>query len=133
MAFCENCGKPVYRLDRTCANCGTPVTQFGQSAPSEAESSVRLNSDFSQSSPYTVLSTWGFVGSLLLMSIPFVGFILMIVWASGGVYNLNRRNLARGYLVLMGIGIGIYLILVAILVALGGSSYLLDAFKQSFR
>jgi uncharacterized membrane protein YvbJ len=133
MAFCENCGKPVYRLDRTCANCGTPVTQFGQSAPSEAESSVRLNSDFSQSSPYTVLSTWGFVGSLLLMSIPFVGFILMIVWASGGVYNLNRRNLARGYLVLMGIGIGIYLILVAILVALDGSSYLLDAFKQSFR
>ena len=133
MAFCENCGKPVYRLDRTWANCGTPVTQFGQSAPSEAESSVRLNSDFSQSSPYTVLSTWGFVGSLLLMSIPFVGFILMIVWASGGVYNLNRRNLARGYLVLMGIGIGIYLILVAILVALGGSSYLLDAFKQSFR
>lgn len=133
MAFCEYCGKPVYRLDKTCANCGTPVTQFGQSAQSEPEPSVRLNSDYSQSSPYSVLSTWGFVGSLLLMSIPFVGFILMIVWASGGVYNLNRRNLARGYLVLMGIGVGIYLILIAIIVAVGGSSYLLDSFKQSFR
>lgn len=133
MAFCENCGNPVYRLDKTCANCGTPVTQFGQSAQSEPEPSVRLNSDYSQSSPYSVLSTWGFVGSLLLMSIPFVGFILMIVWASGGVYNLNRRNLARGYLVLMGIGVGIYLILVAIIVAVGGSSYLLDSLRQSFR
>ena len=133
MAFCENCGNPVYRLDKTCANCGTPVTQFGQSAQSEPEPSVRLNSDYSQSSPHSVLSTWGFVGSLLLMSIPFVGFILMIVWASGGVYNLNRRNLARGYLVLMGIGVGIYLILVAIIVAVGGSSYLLDSLRQSFR
>lgn len=133
MAFCENCGNPVYRLDKTCANCGAPVTQFGLSAQSEPEPSVRLNSDYSQSSPHSVLSTWGFVGSLLLMSIPFVGFILMIVWASGGVYNLNRRNLARGYLVLMGIGVGIYLILVAIIVAVGGSSYLLDSLRQSFR
>ena len=133
MAFCENCGNPVYRLDKTCANCGTPVTQFGLSAQSEPEPSVRLNSDYSQSSPHRVLSTWGFVGSLLLLSIPFVGFILMIVWASGGVYNLNRRNLARGYLVLMGIGVGIYLILVAIIVAVGGSSYLLDSLRQSFR
>ena len=133
MAFCENCGNPVYRLDKTCANCGTPVTQFGLSAQSEPEPSVRLNSDYSQSSPPSVLSTWGFVGSLLLLSIPFVGFILMIVWASGGVYNLNRRNLARGYLVLMGIGVGIYLILVAIIVAVGGSSYLLDSLRQSFR
>ena len=133
MAFCENCGNPVYRLDKTCANCGAPVTQFGLSAQSEPEPSVRLNSDYSQSSPHSVLSTWGFVGSLLLMSIPFVGFILMIVWASGGVYNLNRRNLARGYLVLMGIGVGFYLILVAIIVAVGGSSYLLDSLRQSFR
>ena len=133
MAFCENCGNPVYRLDKTCANCGAPVTQFGLSAQSEPEPSVRLNSDYSQRSPHSVLSTWGFVGSLLLMSIPFVGFILMIVWASGGVYNLNRRNLARGYLVLMGIGVGIYLILVAIIVAVGGSSYLLDSLRQSFR
>ena len=133
MAFCENCGNPVYRLDKTCANCGAPVTQFGLSAQSEPEPSVRLNSDYSQSSPHSVLSTWGFVGSLLLLSIPFVGFILMIVWASGGVYNLNRRNLARGYLVLMGIGVGIYLILVAIIVAVGGSSYLLDSLRQSFR
>lgn len=132
MAFCENCGKPVYRLDKTCAACGTPVTQFGQSAPSDVQPSVRLESDYSQSSPYTVLGTWGFVGSLLLMAIPLVGFIITIVWASGGAYNLNRRNLARGYLVLIGLAIGLYLLLFAIVAATGGSSYLLDYMKQSY-
>ena len=133
MAFCENCGKPVYRLDKTCAYCGTPVTQVGQSAQSDPKPAMRLENDYSQSSPYTVLSTWGFVGSLLLMAIPLVGFILTIVWASGGAYNLNRRNLARGYLLLMGIGIGIYVLLIAIIVASGGTSYLLDYMNQSFR
>ena len=132
MAFCENCGKPVYRLDRACASCGTPVTQFGQSAQSEPQPAMRLESDYSQTSPYSVLSTWGFVGSLLLMAIPLVGLILTIVWASGGAYNLNRRNLARGYLVLMGIGIGIYVLLIAIIIALGGSSELLDYINPSY-
>ena len=131
MAFCENCGKPVYRLDRTCANCGTPVTQFGQSAQREPESSARLNSDYSLSSPYTVMSTWGFVGSLLLMAIPLVGFVVTIVWAAGGTYNLNRRNLARGYLLLMGIFIGIYLLLFFALLANGGTTNWMDYMRQA--
>lgn len=120
MAFCENCGKPVYRLDRTCANCGAPVTQFQQSNYSEAQPSVRVNDDPSQSSPYAVLSSWGFVGSMLLMSIPIVGFIITIVWASGGVVNLNRRNLARGYLLMMAIGTVIYILVMIAIVASGG-------------
>ena len=132
MAFCENCGKPVYRLDKTCAYCGTPVTQGGQGEQSDPQPDMRLESDDAPSSPYSVLSTWGFVGSLLLMSIPLVGFILTIVWASGSVYNVNRRNLARANLLLMGIGVGIYLLLVALLVAAGGSSDLLDYLNQSF-
>lgn len=126
MAFCENCGKPVYRLDRTCANCGAPVTQFQQNSYAEPQTSVRMNDDPMQSSPYAVLSSWGFVGSLLLMSIPIVGFILTIVWASGGVVNLNRRNLARGYLLLMAFGIVIYILIAIALVAAGGSEYLLN-------
>ena len=126
MAFCENCGKPVYRLDRTCANCGTPVTQFQQNTYDESQSPVRLNEDPMQSSPYAVLSSWGFVGSMLLMLIPIVGFIMTIVWASGGAVNLNRRNLARGYLILMGIGVVVYLIFFAALAASGGSALLSD-------
>ena len=126
MAFCENCGKPVYRLDRTCANCGAPVTQFQQNSTIESQPSSRGIDDTLQNSPYAVLTSWGFVGSLLLMSLPIVGFIITIVWASGGVVNLNRRNLARGYLLLMAIGVVIYILVIIALVAAGGSEYLLN-------
>ena len=91
MAVCDNCGKPVYRLDRTCANCGASVTQYSQSSYGDSRGRSRLNDDFSQSSSYDVLSTWGFVGSMVVMSLPLIGFIMTIVWASGGTANLNRR------------------------------------------
>jgi len=126
MAFCENCGKPVYRLDKTCVNCGTPVTQFGQSTDYETKSSVRLDDDPAQSSPYAVLSSWGFVGSLLLMAIPIAGFIITIVWASGGAVNLNRRNLARGYLLLLAIVLAFYVVIVIALIAITGSTAILN-------
>ena len=128
MAFCENCGKPVYRLDKTCVNCGAPVTQFSAPAndDTQRQSSYSLDNDSSQGSPYEVLSSWGFVGSMLLMAIPFVGFIITIVWASGGVTNLNRRNLARGYLILMALVADIYVPLVLILVSKIGSDAVLN-------
>jgi len=80
-----------------------------------------MNDDYSMSSGYDVLSSWGFVGSMLLMSIPIIGLILTIVWASGGTANLNRRNFARGYLILAGIAILLYIALILILVANGSS------------
>jgi hypothetical protein len=117
MAFCESCGKPVYRLDRTCANCGAPVTQFSQSSGSESRG--RMNDDYSLSSSYDVLSSWGFAGSMIVMSLPIVGFIITIIWASGGATNLSRRNLARGYLILMGLGILFSIVLVLIMISAG--------------
>ena len=128
MAFYENCGKPVYRLDKTCVNCGAPVTQFSAPAndDTQRQSSYSLDNDSSQGSPYEVLSSWGFVGSMLLMAIPFVGFIITIVWASGGVTNLNRRNLARGYLILMALVAVIYVPLVLVLVSKMGSGTILN-------
>lgn len=129
MAFCDNCGKPVYRLDRTCANCGAPVTQFTNGAAVSPQPPVRIGDDEPmQSAPYAVLSSWGFAGSMLLMALPIAGFIITIVWASGGTVNLNRRNLARGYLLLMGIGLALYLVILVAIVAFGGSAYLLNNF-----
>jgi hypothetical protein len=119
MAVCDNCGKPVYRLDRTCANCGAPVTQYSQSSYGDSRGRSRMNDDYSNSSAYDVLSTWGFVGSLIVMSLPLIGFIMSIVWASGGTTNLNRRNLARGYLLIMGLGILLSIILTFALVSSG--------------
>ena len=129
MAFCENCGKPVYPLDTVCSGCGTPVKQPAQSAPVSVPPSAGVRTgdvEPPSGSPYAVLGSWGFVGSMLLMLIPIVGFIMTIVWASGGAVNLNRRNLARGYLILMGLGVVVYLIFFAALAASGGSALLSD-------
>ena len=132
MAYCEKCGKPEYRLDKTCVNCGAPVTQFSAPAndDTQRQSSYSLDNDSSQGSPYEVLSSWGFVGSMLLMAIPFVGFIITIVWASGGVTNLNRRNLARGCLILMALFAVIYVPLVLVLVSKMGSDTILNRLIQ---
>jgi hypothetical protein len=53
------------------------------------------------------------------MSLPLIGFIMTIVWASGGTANLNRRNLARGYLLIMGLGILLSIIMALALASSG--------------
>lgn len=115
MAYCESCGKPVYRLDRICANCGAPVTQNGQSIRNDIRSRDGLIDDYTPKSQYDILSSWGFVGSFFLLSLPIVGFIIMIVWASGGVNSLTRRNLARAYLIMIGLAVIFWIIFIVIL------------------
>ncbi|MBA4347738.1 MAG: hypothetical protein C0413_02685 [Clostridiales bacterium] len=119
MSFCESCGNPVYRLDRTCASCGAPVTQNGQSARNGSQSRNSVLEDISPRTPYDVLSSWGFVGSIFLMSIPVIGFIITIVWASGGASNLNRRNLARAYLIFVGLSVVLSIALAFFMIASG--------------
>lgn len=131
MPFCDNCGKPVYPLDTVCSNCGAPVKPTAQPVYTPTPASVHTGDvEPPQGSPYAVLSSWGFVGSLLLMAIPIAGFIIAIVWAAGSTGNVNRRNLARANLILMGIGIGLYIVFIIAALALGGSAYLLNDFVQ---
>lgn len=131
MPFCDNCGKPVYPLDTVCSNCGAALKPTAQPVYTPAPTSVRTSDvEPPQGSPFAVLSSWGFVGSLLLMAIPIAGFIIAIVWAAGSTANINRRNLARANLILMGIGIGLYIVVIIAAIALGGSTYLLNDFIQ---
>lgn len=46
---------------------------------------------------YKPMGAWSYFGHSLLFSIPFVGFILLIVFAVGGTGNINKRNFARSY------------------------------------
>jgi len=61
-------------------------------------------------SRYAVVSTWGFMWTNFVLGIPVIGFILALVWAFGKG-NMNRRNLARSWLVYMLIGIGFAVIM----------------------
>lgn len=106
MANCENCGAPLHENEHFCAACGTV------SDPSSPASKNPADRKPPKGSPYAVLGSWSFVGTMLLMCIPVVGFILTIVWACGGAHNQNRRNYARSVLLLYAILIVIYLLLV---------------------
>lgn len=44
---------------------------------------------------YTPISMWGYFGYNILFWIPFIGFILVLVFAFGGTRNINLRNYAR--------------------------------------
>ncbi len=52
-------------------------------------------------SPYEPITAWGFIGILALFAIPVIGWIFAIIWACGGCRKLNKRNLARGYLIIL--------------------------------
>ena len=52
-------------------------------------------------SEYKPISPLGYVGYQLLFSIPIIGFIFLIVYAIGGTNNINVKNFARSYFVVM--------------------------------
>ena len=52
-------------------------------------------------SRYAPMTSVGMALEILLMSIPVVGFILMILWSCGVCRKIARRNLARAYLILL--------------------------------
>ena len=47
-----------------------------------------------------VVSTWSFVGLLLLYCIPCVNIICLIIFACGGIKNQNIKNHARAMLII---------------------------------
>jgi len=48
----------------------------------------------------TPVSTMSWVGTLILLSIPLVGFLLMIIWALGIGVCASKRNFCRASLIL---------------------------------
>lgn len=59
------------------------------------------------------LSPWAYIGYMLLFSIPLVGLIMMFVFGFGEG-NINRKNFARAYLIMLLIGFVLGLILTLI-------------------
>lgn len=50
---------------------------------------------------YAPITTKGYIGILLLMSVPVVGWLVMAVWALGGCKKIAKRNLARAWAVIL--------------------------------
>lgn len=65
------------------------------------------------------LSTWAYFGYQLLFSLPFVGFVCLLIFSFGGTHNRNLRNFARSYFCMF----IIVVLLILILAAIGGFAY----------
>lgn len=71
-------------------------------------------------SEYKPLSPWAYIGYNILFAIPFVGFILLLVFSFNNE-NINRRNYARSFLITMIISVAIVVLIVVILLIFGVS------------
>ena len=50
---------------------------------------------------YKPITPIGYIGYQLLFSIPIIGLIFLIIFASCGTNNINVKNFARSYFVVM--------------------------------
>lgn len=129
MAYCKECGARLDENMRFCPTCGAslgisgdnfaaPVRQPpSQSLPIYRQTHANGAGVYVHPKFNSAMGTGAYLRTILLMCIPLIGFILTVVWACGGTSNLNKRNLARAYLVLMmivfAIGISAYLLMQA--------------------
>ncbi len=110
--YCENCGKKLNDGADVCLECGhkvkqAPANNFDvQSIPSE----------------YKPISMWGYFGYEILFMIPFIGWIILIIFAIGHS-NVNVKNFARSYFCILIIVAIIMFISVAIVGGTAASMY----------
>lgn len=126
MSFCESCGAELPEGKLTCPACGAAVPRTAyteRTGISGSGSTIGYNAGYAsrepaysysqnEKKPDRVLGTGAFFGSVLLMSLPGIGLLLQIIWSLGGTRSLNRRNLARAYLIFSVIGIVLAILLV---------------------
>jgi cation transport ATPase len=80
-----------------------PVTgEQAAAAVTFAETASKL-SDGKKSKDNTQLGVFGYVITMLALSVPILGLILVFVWAFGAKTNLARKNFCRGVLIVSGI------------------------------
>ena len=71
---------------------------------------------------YKPLSPWAYVGYSFLFSIPFIGFIMLLVFSFDSS-RINRRNYARSYFCSMLIGLILAVIIMVFMFGILGLSY----------
>ncbi|HCS73446.1 MAG TPA: hypothetical protein DIW17_06185 [Clostridiales bacterium] len=130
-AFCTECGSGLEMGAKFCDNCGAsvlpsqaaqPQTQSQpqpqpvkpiQSQPAAVEPAAYQSQQqytapaqtAAKAASNETLGVFGYILTMLGLSIPIVGIILVFVWAFGANTNLARKNFSRAVLILGVIGI----------------------------
>lgn len=135
---CPKCNAEIPDSSKFCLSCGSAINKAGEpESPNPNYTQQNLQQPYQQSAPgynqpayqqpippypqqpyipeeYRPIGMWGYFGYELLFAIPFVGFILLIVF-SFAASNKNLRNFARSYFCVL----IIVLVIIAILLATG--------------
>lgn len=110
---CPVCGKEATANASFCGECGH---SFGAGAtPFTVSPQAALPEDIAP------LKTSDYLLMLLVTSLPFVGFILLLIWAFASDTNANRRNFSRACLIATAIVWVIAMLLSSALVGLNVS------------
>jgi len=106
-SFCNNCGSSLTPGSSFCNNCGrsqSPSQVYSQPSSSYSPppqpayyNTTNYNMSSNKDKPLTVGE---YIIAFILLSIPLVGFIIMLVWAFGSEANTNKKNLSRAILIM---------------------------------
>jgi hypothetical protein len=95
--FCTSCGTTVTAAADTPATVTATATPVQTATPPPARPAAETYRE-------EPVSTGGYFGILFLLMIPALNLLLLIVWACGGCRKVNKRNLARAFLLWFVIG-----------------------------
>lgn len=136
--ICPKCGAAAAQGEKFCKNCGSelPAEPISYAAPAQPQPTYTpppvytppVGQPSGYSTEYKPIGAWGYIGYNILFSLPIVGIILLIVFACSNE-NINRRNYARSFLLVMLIAI-VLAIVFGILAAIFGVN-LSDYARQS--
>lgn len=99
MSKCANCGAEIMAGKNFCTQCGARADAPVYTPPAVIQPQGDIEP--APGSRYEPISTFSFIGIMLLMCIPIVGQILVLIWAFGGCKKVNKRNFARASLFFM--------------------------------
>ncbi|MEZ4724938.1 MAG: hypothetical protein R2863_09820 [Candidatus Kapaibacterium sp.] len=87
---------------------------------------------YSSNGDTSVMSVKDWVITLLITAIPLVGFIMLFIWGFGSDTNANKRNWAKGTLILLAIVTVLYFIVFVVFMGLifSGGSELSDSLRE---
>lgn len=111
---CPICGTPVSEQEQFCPKCGAEQFaddgQYWDEPPYAGVYGAELDEPVSPAYIYArdkatePLGPLSFLGAIIAMSLPVIGLVIQIIWAVGGTRSVNKKNLARAYLILSLIG-----------------------------
>ncbi len=108
--ICNSCGSVMDSNAAFCPNCGaTKAPQYqapnpGYVPPTQQPYYQQPVQPVYQNDLNAPMSVGQYIGTMILMGIPLVGFILMLVWSFGSNVNKNKKNYARAALIIGIIG-----------------------------